>query len=146
MPIRKLICQNLGVYNESMISRTLVHYLLAFSVLFASCVSVVHSNAHIEFELAAEIIETLDAGHAEHEVVHKHSTLTSKGSDFFDGKHSIEPLCEKCLTLSLLGAYAASSNYVDFSTEKTKYQLSAPPQASQRRFSHYSSRAPPQPS
>jgi len=120
-----------------MISRASFHYLLAFTVLFASSFAVFHGSEHIAIEKTNSIIASLDHIYSEHD---PHSA----GESETPGKnHSIEPLCDECLVLSSLIAPGLDHGFIGVLPAKSKYRLSSLVDSKSQAFHTYLSRAPP---
>jgi hypothetical protein len=125
-----------------MTSRVFFHYLLAFTVLFASSFAVFHGSEHISIENTDSAIASLtkdhfDSFHAEHS--HHDATV----HDPAETTHSVESLCEACLVLSNL--FACNSGHTDFGflPNSNKHQCFNLVHVEKQAFQTYLSRAPP---
>jgi len=125
-----------------MTSRAFFHYILAFTVLFASSFAVFHGKEHIaigKIDSAAASFTTASSDH-----FHSESEHHDLGEPDSSGKnHSIESLCETCLILSNLTAYSLGYTYLSASAERSKHRLFNLVHSKKQPFQTYLSRAPP---
>jgi hypothetical protein len=124
-----------------MTSKALFHYLLTFTVLFASSFAVFHGSEHIAIDKVnaskASFTVASSGFHSESEDHHVEETDSPRTN------HSIESLCEACLVLSNLTAHGLAYSYLAFSSEKTKHRLFNLVHSKRQAFQTYHSRAPP---
>ena len=125
-----------------MTSRALFHYILTFTVLFASSFAVFHGSKHIAIGNTGSAIESLteDDGGSFHSESGHHE---SAEPDSLGTEHSIESLCEACLLLSNLFAYSLGHADSGFSPEKDKHQFFNLVHSEREAFQTYLARAPP---
>ena len=124
-----------------MTSRAFFHYILAFTVLFASSFAVFHGSEHIAIGktnvATASFTVTSSGFHSaseHHELGDPDSPKTS---------HSIESLCEACLVLSNLHLLSSGYTFLGLSLQKSKHRRFNPFHSNKQSFQTYLSRAPP---
>ena len=124
-----------------MTSKALFHYLLTFTVLFASSFAVFHGSEHIAIGkadvTAASFAETTSGFYSESDYHHVEEPDSPRTN------HNIESLCEACLVLSNLMAYGLGDPYLNISPERTKHRLFNLVHSKKQPFQTYLSRAPP---
>ena len=125
-----------------MTSRAFLHHILAFTVLFASSFAAFHGSEHIAIGKADSTKVSFTTANSDHfHSESEHHDFEETGSP--EKKHSIESLCEVCLILSNLTAYALGYTYLDISPEKTNHRLFNLAHSKRHSFLTYLSRAPP---
>ncbi len=125
-----------------MISRASFHYLLAFTVLFASTFAVFHGSEHIAIEKTSFTIASSDIASTDH--LHSEYAPHNAGeSDVPGNDHSVESLCDECLVLSNLIAYGLGHSFIGDLPAKSKYRLFNLVDSKSQPFNTYLSRAPP---
>lgn len=120
-----------------MTSRAFFHYILAFTVLFASSFAVFHGSEHIAIEKTNSIISSVDQLHSEND---PHNTGKP---DAPENDHNLESLCDECLVLSNLLAHGVDHCCIGVLPAKSKYRLPNLVASKSQAFHTYLSRAPP---
>ena len=125
-----------------MTSRAFFHYILAFTVLFASSFAVFHGSEHIAIGKTDSVVASLTEGNGNsfHSEYERHESAESDSSGI---NHSIESLCEACLLLSSLSAYSLGHAYSGFSPQKDKHLFFNLVHSERQAFQTYFARAPP---
>jgi len=125
-----------------MTSRAFFHYILSFTVLFASSVAVFHGSEHIAIGKTDSATAGLTTASTDY--FHSESEPHDLGETDSPGKnHSIESLCEACLILSNLTAYSLGYMSLSASLERSKHRLVNLVHSKKQSFQTYLSRAPP---
>jgi len=125
-----------------MISKALFHYILAFTVLFASSFAVFHGSEHIaigKIDSAKASFTADNANHFHYESEHHDHDEPSSPTK----NHSLELLCEACLILSNLTAYSLGYTHLSASAERSKHRTFKLVHSKNQPFQTYLSRAPP---
>lgn len=125
-----------------MTSRAFFHYILAFTVLFASSFAVFHSSEHIPDQKIDPSIASFTKTYSDH--FHSYDEHNNdEDIDSSGNNHSVESLCKACLLFSNVAAYGLDYTNLSISPEKTKHTLLGVVHSKQQPFQTYLSRAPP---